>query len=92
MGKLKQYRIRLAKFIMGNMPDPCHHKYELLKKHEREVDYGNGLMDSITIEDIYIYCPKCRTRRKVTPLEWELLQKEQSIDEKFMKKHGVENV
>lgn len=67
----------------------CTHKYELLKKVEREVQYGNGYMDSMTVEDVFIYCPKCRSREKVNPLEWELIQKEQVIDTKYMKKHEV---
>ena len=67
----------------------CNHEYELLKKVEKEVLYGHRDFDTYTVEDIYIYCPKCRVRKKVTPLEWELIQKEQAIDTKYMKKHKV---
>lgn len=67
----------------------CTHEYEFLKRVEKEVQYSQGYMDFITVEEVYIYCPKCRNRRNVSPLDWELIQKEQAIDSKYMKKHKI---
>lgn len=70
----------------------CVHKYELLKKQEREIDLTYGRGRSILVEDVYIYCPKCRNRQMVTPLEWELIQKEQKLDAVYMEKHEIQHI
>ena len=66
----------------------CFHEYQVLERISREIDIANG-MNTYTVEDVYIYCPKCRKRKAVTPLEWKLITKQQKIDCEFAKKNEI---
>ena len=68
--------------------DFCVHDFQVLERISREIDIANG-MNTYTVEDVYIYCPKCRKRKAVTPLEWKLITKQQKIDYEFAKKHEL---
>lgn len=64
------------------------HEYALLKKKEREIwieELGRLFPEC----NYYIYCPKCRTRKTVSALEWDLIQREQECNKRYMEKHGI---
>jgi hypothetical protein len=46
----------------------------------RESAYNGIEEDFYDVDVVYCYCPKCKTREKVTPLEWELRERERLID------------
>lgn len=84
----------MFKFLRKKRPSEnlCMHDYKFLHQTEKEVEYGNGLHESVTVIDIFVYCPRCKDRLKVSPLEWNLIQKEQAIDNIHMKAYQVEPI
>lgn len=90
LGKFKKLRIAVGKAIIGKVEPACNHKWEhLSKEREEHLEHDGFEIDIVYRDKDYIYCPKCRTRRKVTPLEWSLLQKQYKIDQKYMKECGI---
>lgn len=62
----------------------CNHRWELLKETKEEKWSYNGIDHDIDEYDVvFCYCPKCSTRDKVSPLEWDLRKKQQEIDDNY---------
>lgn len=65
----------------GKQSQECSHRWEFLhSRTETEIDYNGIDCDVNNVEYVYCYCPKCKTREKVTPFEWELRHKQYLID------------
>ena len=64
--------------------DKCNHDWNLLKKEIEERSEHNGIdIEFYDINVVYCYCPKCKRRDKVTPLEWSLREQEQKLNEQY---------
>lgn len=65
----------------------CNHQWYLLYKNEEDVIKYNGIDIDIDYEKVaYCYCPECKTRERVSLLEWELREKQCEIDIKHRNK------
>lgn len=50
-----------------------------MERQEFIYEYIGGYVDGVYEDRVYVFCPLCKTRRVVSKLEWELLEKEQEI-------------
>lgn len=60
-------------------PECEHDWHKLLEKNIYVEDYSSIYFDGSYEDRVYIFCPKCKKRQSVTPLEWELREREQEI-------------
>ena len=65
----------------------CDHRwFKSLEINETELSHIGGVVDTEKVDVVYIYCPKCNTRKRVTKKEWTILEKEDEIYENWVKK------
>lgn len=63
----------------------CEHEwFKSLEVNETEFSHIGGVIDSENVDIVYIYCPKCNTRKRISKKEWTLLEKEQEIFNKWV--------
>jgi hypothetical protein len=62
----------------------CNHKWEkTLEDKETTTQYAGGQIDVIEYDVVYIYCPLCRTRKKVSPKMWSVIEREQELQANY---------
>lgn len=58
----------------------CDHDWHKTVERTEDIYHYNGINADIESNTFtYIYCPKCRTRKKINHKEWEILCKEIEI-------------
>lgn len=71
-------------FKRKKVKDKCNHDWNLLKKGiEEQYEYNGIYTEFYDVNVVYCYCPKCKRRDKVTPLEWSLREQEQRLIEEY---------
>lgn len=58
----------------------CQHDWhKTLDATETTTEYTEGEINVIEREVVYIYCPHCRRRKRISPKMWEIIEQEQKI-------------